>query len=656
MKAIRKLNILLLVVAFICTIVFTVKQANYNTYGDYDKKMVVDITDITVDNYGGVDLSFKVTNNGKVNIKYIELDIRILNATDTTQSVTQAVTCSIYYLESLDSENFVVTFYTTSSSNWLKGKSKSDLTFDYRIDSVTFENGKIYENENTRFNSETPTDDPSQNNHTHSYTITKSNEYMHWQECGCGAKQNEVVHVYYNTKTNESKHWKECSCGSIQNEEAHTFTTKSNEYKHWQECECRKKQNEEAHTFTTKTNESKHWEECSCGAKKNEVAHTYTTKTNESKHWKECSCGRKVNEEKHTSNGSYCTTCNYTFVSTSGVVYDKSADGTYAEVIAYNGTDKVVCIANTYQGVPVKTIYNEAFKNTNITSVIIPNSVEYIGDSAFYSCDSLQRIVIPDNVTSIGYGAFRDCDSLQSVEIGNSVTSIGDYAFYSCDSLQSAEIGNSVTGIGDYVFYSCDSLQSVVIPDSVTSIGEDAFAYCDSLQSVVIPDSVTSIGEDAFFYCENLTNVTIGNSVRSIGSSAFGGCSKLFTEKDYITYVKANGNAYYMAYSVTNKNLSSYTIQNTTKILGNGLFFSCVRLGSITIPDGVEIIDNSAFYNCNSLQSVVIPDSVTWIGYEAFYYCTSLKNIYCEAESQPAGWSSSWKSGCNAAVTWGYKG
>lgn len=44
---------------------------------------------------------------------------------------------------------------------------------------------------------------------------------------------------------------------------------------------------------------------------------------------------------------------------------------------------------------------------------------------------------------------------------------------------------------------------------------------------------------------------------------------------------------------------------------------------------------------------------VTSIGYDAFYDCTSL-TIYCESESKPIGWDSSWNPD-DRPVVWDYK-
>ena len=363
------------------------------------------------------------------------------------------------------------------------------------------------------------------------------------------------------------------------------------------------------------------------------TAHTYATyyTIDNDYHWFKCiGCDAVNGKEIHSlDDEGICTVCQLPVSSTPGVIYDVSTDSTYAEVIEYNGTATRVKIAEEYNGLPVKNIYNNAFRNnTTITSVVIPDSVTSIGNGAFASCSSLTSIVIPDSVISIGVSAFWNCSCLTSVVIGDNVTSIGVQAFDGCSDLTSIVIPDSVTSIGNFAFWNCSSLTSVVIPDSVTSIGNCAFRNCSNLTSVVIGDSVTSIGGEAFQYCSSLTSIVIGDSVTSIGVYAFSDCSKLqFNEYENCKYLGSNDNPYFALIKVTTENMSSYTIHENTKVIAASAFKSCSRLTSIVIPDSVTSIGDNAFSGCSSITSIVIGDSVTSIGAGAFSNCSSLKDV-----------------------------
>ncbi len=78
-------------------------------------------------------------------------------------------------------------------------------------------------------------------------------------------------------------------------------------------------------------------------------------------------------------------------------------------------------------------------------------------------------------------------------------------------------------------------------------------------------------------------------------------------------------------------------------------------LEKITFEKGSQLtsIGDYAFEYVDNLKSIVIPSSVTSIGWNAFYGSKKL-TIYCEAESQPAGWPDNWNRS-NNKVVWGYK-
>jgi len=166
-------------------------------------------------------------------------------------------------------------------------------------------------------------------------------------------------------------------------------------------------------------------------------------------------------------------------------------------------------------------------ENTEITNLVIPNSVTSIGNNTFFGCTGLTSITIPNSVTSIGQGAFSGCSGLTSITIPSSVTDIEQSAFYNCTGLTSIDIPSSVTSIGQSAFSNCSGLISFTIPNGVTSIGVETFRGCTGLTSIIIPNNVTSIGDYAFQNCSGLTAITIPNSVTSIGTNAFSGCTSL---------------------------------------------------------------------------------------------------------------------------------
>jgi hypothetical protein len=156
---------------------------------------------------------------------------------------------------------------------------------------------------------------------------------------------------------------------------------------------------------------------------------------------------------------------------------------------------------------PVTDIGSNAFAGCeNLTTIVIPVSVNNIGDDSFKGCENLTTIVIPELVTVIGVEAFHGCKNLKSITIPKSVMYIWHRTFAMCISLESIIIPESVLEIGQSAFRGCTSLKSITIPKSVTSIGRHAFYGCTSLESIIIPKSVEFIDEGAFYGCPGAKN------------------------------------------------------------------------------------------------------------------------------------------------------
>ena len=83
-------------------------------------------------------------------------------------------------------------------------------------------------------------------------------------------------------------------------------------------------------------------------------------------------------------------------------------------------------------------------------------------------------------------------------------------------------------------------------------------------------------------------------------------------------------------------------------------FRNCRHLTSITFEGNVSKIGMIAFDNCTSITSITIPESVTNMGEFVFDGWTSTQtiNVPFKENNKPSGWSSSWKSQCNAVINY----
>ena len=122
---------------------------------------------------------------------------------------------------------------------------------------------------------------------------------------------------------------------------------------------------------------------------------------------------------------------------------------------AFCGSSEIAFISNkgNVEFMSNSIVDNEmAISDPVIRSVVIPNTVTYIGIDAF-SNNQLTSVTIPNSVTSIGQGAFKK-NQLTSVTIENGSTTIGCDAFSNNDNLTTVKYGGVDTPV-DKLPYSC---------------------------------------------------------------------------------------------------------------------------------------------------------------------------------------------------------
>ena len=320
--------------------------------------------------------------------------------------------------------------------------------------------------------------DGNDTTHTHQWGAWKSNTTQHWKECNCGEEYGRANHTYSGNT---------CSvCDYVNNSGSHTCVFS---------------------TTTWEKNDTHHWRPCTAD-------NTCTIKGSEALHsGKPCICG--YNEGGNTETGNL----------PDAWFQEIGSPATAYNIINGGTPPNEVIIPSVYNGLPVTNISNNAFNNcTNLTSIIIPNSVHNINGDAFSGCINLisitvisgintyyqsnggilynheklvaypsatGEVTIPNNVTIIGRSAFNKCTNLISIIMNNNVISIEGSAFFDCTNLTNVTFGNNVESIGSSAFYRCINLTNVIIPNSVNSIEIGAFQNCTGLISVTFNGIIT---------------------------------------------------------------------------------------------------------------------------------------------------------------------
>lgn len=211
----------------------------------------------------------------------------------------------------------------------------------------------------------------------------------------------------------------------------------------------------------------------------------------------------------------------------------RKTDGGYA-IYQYDGIDenvKTLEIPSTYKNEPVIGISIEALSNLNwVEEVVLPDSLKFIEEFAFYNMSSLRKVTIPESLESIGGGAFINCNKLEKFEISDKNQ---NYAF------DGAALYNS-----DFseLVYILPNLDDYVIPESVIAICEQANRYDQNRTKIYIPGNVKIIGDGAFHNCAKLESVILEEGIEEIGSYSFAGNTKLksITIPDSVTKIGEN--------------------------------------------------------------------------------------------------------------------
>ena len=214
-----------------------------------------------------------------------------------------------------------------------------------------------------------------------------------------------------------------------------------------------------------------------------------------------------------------------------------------------------------------------------ITEIIIPGTVETIGDLAF-SSNNLNSIIIPPSVKRIGHGAFLRSKNIKELIIPNSVTEIGSYCFNNCASLEKIKIGNGIVrlehspriGYGNLaIFGNCSLLKEIIFGKNINYIDSYTFVNCPLIEFIAFPSENVEIKGKQFITAYDNNDNIIGTNFTNPAGPPYKATiltvdsdSNPDTKLTFLNLIYEPEKAYYN-YILLNKYPSDITIPKITR-------------------------------------------------------------------------------------------
>ena len=256
----------------------------------------------------------------------------------------------------------------------------------------------------------------------------------------------------------------------------------------------------------------------------------------------------------------------------------------------------------------LKVLREDSFRHTALDEIILPQGLEIIESFAFGNASpsagnlavksNVSEVVIPDSVVSIGEHAFANRDNLKTLVMSENIEHIAKYAFSGTAWYEAQPEG--CICFNDLLYeYKGDFPEGTTftVPLFIKKISENAFAGKKGLKKIVIPDGVILDGGNIFDRCTSLEEAVLPSDLKELPDGTF-----------------------------SNTGLKSITLPDGLEAIGKNAFSGATNLKSITLPDSLEVIGESVFRS-GGLTEIVIPDSVTTIGQYAFSGCRYLLSV-----------------------------
>ena len=229
-----------------------------------------------------------------------------------------------------------------------------------------------------------------------------------------------------------------------------------------------------------------------------------------------------VQESNAVDNRCFQTLSDVSTLTAADCIYSVD-DKDEVTILKYTGNAKKL-IMTEIDGKKITAIGDGAFEEQGQLEVVqFPDTLRSIGCKAFYHC-GFQSIILPDSLETVGDEAFNVCIGLTQIKAGPNIRKWGyhviDQTMYTDNE---ANWKNDILMVGEQYAIEHRWEQEIInIPEGVTTIADNFIIFSSELHYVYMPESVKYIGEGAFACCPYLKSVEFaGNDLRLIGEEAF---------------------------------------------------------------------------------------------------------------------------------------
>lgn len=202
--------------------------------------------------------------------------------------------------------------------------------------------------------------------------------------------------------------------------------------------------------------------------------------------------------------------------------------------------------------IPAYLMYNQS-----IEELILPSSLESIGDQAFSGCKKLGNIRFPKKLSHIGIDAFENIYWDKKEELFNEISTYSDTKATAllldgipdkykaqihiedlnswCRIIFDSKYSNPLLSLGLYadIFINGVKRETLVVDENVDVLNNYCFAGWTTIKKVKLPSTIKRIGCYAFYKCKNLRKIHLQGDIDVVELSAFNYCEILSLNNEY---------------------------------------------------------------------------------------------------------------------------